>query len=210
MLTRRLAPKEHKLIHDVECFIREKHRHTEGHDYSHVLEVLRYSLLIANAIPEPVNPFILVCGALFHDIGRTFDENGTLHGFIGGAITDMYLKSTWVKEEDICRIVRIVVRHTETSRIEPESVEERIVYDADGLDRLGLMGMIRGIMGKHGNIKDTLENRSKKRLGDYKRLYFDVSREIGEKLYTETVDVVTQMLNALETRLNNIEDIQIP
>lgn len=210
MLTRRLAPKERKLIQDIECFIREKHRHTEGHDYSHVLEVLRYSLLIAQAVPEPVNPFILVCGALFHDIGRTFDEEGTLHGFIGGAITDMYLKSTWVKEEDICRIVRIVVRHTETSRIEPESIEERIVYDADGLDRLGLMGMIRGLMGKHGNIKDTLENRSKKRLGDYKRLYFDVSREIGETLYAETVEVVTQMLNALETRLDNIEDIQIP
>lgn len=210
MLTRRLAPKERALIRDMECFIREKHRHTEGHDYSHVLEVLRYSLMIAEAIPEPVNPFILVCGALFHDIGRTFDENGTLHGFIGGAITDMYLKSTWVKEEDVCKIVRIVVRHTETSRIEPESVEEQIVYDADGLDRLGLMGMIRGIMGNHGNIKDTLENRSKKRLGDYKRLYFDVSREIGEKLYRETVEVVTQMLNALETRLNNIEDIQIP
>lgn len=210
MLTRHLAPKERALIRDMECFIREKHRHTEGHDYSHVLEVLRYSLMIAEAIPEPVNPFILVCGALFHDIGRTFDENGTLHGFIGGAITDMYLKSTWVKEEDVGKIVRIVVRHTETSRIEPESVEEKIVYDADGLDRLGLMGMIRGIMGNHGNIKDTLENRSKKRLGDYKRLYFDVSREIGEKLYRETVEVVTQMLNALETRLNNIEDIQIP
>lgn len=210
MLTRHLTPKERKLIQEIETFIRDKHRHTEGHDYSHVLEVLRYSLMIAERIPDPVNPFILVCGALFHDIGRTYDEEGGLHGFIGGAITDMYLKSTWLKEEDVCKIVRIVVRHTETSKIPPESVEERIVYDADGLDRLGLMGMIRGIMGKHGNIKDTLENRSKKRLGDYKRLYFDCSREIGEELYNETIEIVTQMLNALETRLRNINDIQLP
>lgn len=210
MLTRHLTPKERKLISDIEEFIREKHRHTEGHDYSHVLEVLRYSLMIAEAIPDPVNPFILVCGALFHDIGRTYDDNGALHGFIGGAITDMYLKSTWVKEDDVDKIVRIVVRHTETSKIPPESTEEKIVYDADGLDRLGLMGMIRGIMGKHGSIKETLENRSKKRLRDYKRLYFDISRQIGEELYEETVEVVNQMLNALETRLKNINDIQIP
>lgn len=210
MLTRPLTLKERKLIQEIENFIRDKHRHTEGHDYSHVLEVLRYSLKIADAIEDAVNPFILICGSLFHDIGRVYDEKGSMHGFIGGAITDMYLKSTWVKEEDACKIVRIVVRHTATSMIPPESIEEKIVYDADGLDRLGLMGMIRGIMGKRGSIKEVLENRSKKRLNDYKRLYFDVSRQIGEKLYDETIKVVTQLLNALEARLNNINDIQFP
>ncbi|AZR74056.1 hypothetical protein BBF96_12015 [Anoxybacter fermentans] len=210
MLTRSLTLKERKLIQEIETFIRDKHRHSEGHDYSHVLEVVRYSLKIAKAIEEPVNPFILICGALFHDIGRIYDEEGTLHGLIGGAITDMYLKSTWVKEEDACKIVRIVVRHTATSRIPPETVEEKIVYDADGLDRLGLMGMIRGVMGKRGSIKEILENRSRKRLLDYKRLYFDVSREIGEKLYNETLEIVAQLLNALETRLKDINDIQLP
>ncbi len=210
MLTRRITPKEHKLIQEIEAFIRDKHRHSEGHDYSHVLEVLRYSLKIAKAIEDAVNPFILICGALFHDIGRTYDEDGNMHGFIGGSITDMYLKSTWVKEEDACKIVRIVVRHTATSRIPPETIEEKIVYDADGLDRLGLMGMIRGVMGKRGSIKEVLENRSKKRLRDYKRLYFDVSRQIGEQLYSETIDIVTKLLNALETRLKDINDIQIP
>ncbi len=210
MLTRCLTPKERKLIQEIEAFIRDKHRHSEGHDYSHVLAVLRYSLQIAEAIKEPVNPFILTCGALFHDIGRVYDEDGKLHGFIGGAITDMYLKSTWVKEEDACKIVRIVVRHTYTSQIPPESVEEKIVYDADGLDRLGLMGLIRGVMGKKGSIKEVLENRSRKRLRDYKRLYFDVSRQLGETLYEETVEIVHQLLNALEDRLNDINDIQIP
>ena len=210
MLTRSLTSKEKKLIQDIEDFIREKHSSNEGHDYSHVLEVVRYSLKIAKAIEDPVNPFILVCGALFHDIGRTHDDDGALHGLIGGAITEMYLKSTWVKEEDLHKIVRIVVRHTATSKISPETIEEKIVYDADGLDRLGLMGMIRGIMGKRGSIKGILENRSRKRLMDYKKLYFDVSRDIGEKLYSETVEIVTELLNALETRLNNINDIRLP
>ena len=210
MLTRHLTPKERKLIEDIVTFIRDKHRQSEGHDYSHVLAVLRYSLQIGEAIAEPVNPFILICGALFHDIGRIYDENGNLHGFIGGAITDMYLKSTWVKEEDACKIVRIVVRHTYTSMIPPESIEEKIVYDADGLDRLGLMGIIRGVMGKKGSIKEILENRSRKRLRDYKRLYFDISRQIGEKLYHETIEVVQQLLNTLETRLKDINDIHLP
>lgn len=210
MLTRSLTPKERQLIEGIEAFIRDRHRHTGGHDHSHVLEVLRYSLKIAKAINDPVNPFILICGALFHDIGRTFDHEGSLHGFIGGAITDMYLKATWVNEEDTSKIVRIVVRHTTTSQIPPESIEEKIVYDADGLDRLGLMGLIRDIMGKRSSIRNVIETRSRKHLNDYKQLHFRISRKIGQGLYNETLDVVHHMLNALETRIHDVNDIQIP
>lgn len=210
MFTRSLNDRERRFIYKVEKFIRDKHRHLEGHDYSHVLQVVKHSIDIAENVEEKVEPFILICGALFHDIGRTLHDEATLHGFSGGNITDTYLKSTWVEDAVAVKIVRIVVRHTVTSHIPPETVEEKIVYDADGLDRLGLMGMVRGIMGKKGSIKEILENRSQKRLDDYKKLYFDYSRHIGEKMYQETVDLVRILMSSLEERLQEINEIQLP
>ncbi len=210
MFTRQLTKKEREFIYNVEEFIRDKHHACEGHDYSHVLQVLNYALDIAHNIEDEVDPFILTCGALFHDIGRTQNDERALHGITGGNITDTFLKSTWVNEDDNHRIVRIVVRHTVTSHIPPETTEEKIVYDADGLDRLGIIGMVRGLMSKKGSIKEVLENRSKKRINDYKKLYFNYSRQLGESMYRETVDLVYIFLSSLEERMKEINDIDLP
>jgi len=70
MFERKLTRKEVELIKEIEAFIKDKHSQAQGHDHSHVLQVTRYAIQIAEAIPDEVNPFILICAALFHDIGR--------------------------------------------------------------------------------------------------------------------------------------------
>lgn len=210
MFERDLTRKEFELIEQIEDFVREKHRHEEGHDYSHVLSVTAHAIRIARAIPDEVDPFILICGALFHDIGRVGTHTGTLHGLRGGKIAREYLEATWVSAADRDRITRIVSRHTPTTGIPPQTVEEKIIYDADALDRLGLMGMVRGIMGKKGSIKDILEDRIQKRLGDYGRLHFEESRELGEALHQETLRVVKRFHRALEERDRMIAHLPLP
>jgi hypothetical protein len=42
-----------------------------------------------------------------------------------------------------------------TFHVAPESVEEKIVFDADGLDRLGAMGLLRGFIGKEEKSSET-------------------------------------------------------
>ena len=207
MFERSLTSKEIDLIEQVAAFIRQKHRHDEGHDYSHVLAVTNYAIQVARSIPEEVNPFILIVGALFHDLGRTTTHTGILHGIRGATFVEEYLSSTWVSPSDRAKILRIVARHTPTTMIPPETTEEKIVYDADALDRLGLMGMLRGIMGKQGSTEAILEDRIRKRLGDFGKLHFEASREIGQAKHEETVAVVArfrQMLNNLELELASI------
>jgi uncharacterized protein len=102
------------------------------------------------------------------------------------------------------------VRHTETSMLPPETIEEKIVYDADDLDRLGLMGMLRGIMGKTGSIKDILEDRLQKRKKDFERLHFEASRELGRELYNETLLLIKLISNSLNRRINDIEELKLP
>ena len=210
MFERKLTRKEVELIEEIEAFIKDKHSQAQGHDYSYVLQVTRYAIQIAEVIPDEVNPFILISAALFHDIGRIGTITGVLHGLRGATIADEYLESTWVSADVRKKISRIITRHTPTSMISPKSVEEKVIYDADALDRLGLMGMLRGIMGKSGSIEDILTDRMQKRAGDYDKLYFEESQRMGEQLQTKTVQVIKSFREALDKRAEQIAHIEWP
>jgi uncharacterized protein len=210
MFERKLTRKEVELIQEIETFIKDKHGQAQGHDYSHVLQVTRYAIQIAETIPDEVNPFILICGALLHDIGRIGTITGMLHGLRGATIADEYLESTWVGSDVRKKISRIITRHTPTSMIPPMSIEEKIIYDADALDRLGLMGMLRGIMGKSGSIESILTDRMQKREGDYDKLYFEESQRIGDRLQAKTIEVINRFRGALDKRAEQIAHIEWP
>ncbi len=212
MFTRNLSDEEVEIIHDIEEFVRDKHDTLQGHDYSHVLAVANYALEIARQIPDQVDPFVLICGALFHDIGRVGTQTGRLHGLRGATITEEYLRSVNIKTEIRKEIVRIVVRHTETSMQPPETVAEKVVFDADDLDRLGLMGMLRGMMvgAVSRSMEDIIENRLQKRKKDYERLHFKASREIGRELYEETLKLIEFIRNSLNQRYLKISKLNLP
>jgi len=212
MFSRNLTEEEVAIIHNIEVFVRDKHDKLQGHDYSHVLAVTHYSIEIAQRIPEPVDPFVVICGALFHDIGRVGTNTGRLHGLRGATITEEYLKAIDIDNETREQIVGIVVRHSETSMLPPKTISEKVVYDADDLDRLGLMGMLRGMMvgGKEWSMDDIINNRLEKRKKDYERLHFEVSRELGRKLYEETLQLIEFIRNSMNQRWKEISKLDLP
>lgn len=212
MFTRNLTEEEVTIIRKIETFVRDKHNKLQGHDYSHVLAVTRYAIEIAQRIPDPVDPFVLICGALFHDIGRVGTITGRLHGLRGATITEEYLKAIGTDPEIREQIVRIVVRHTETSMLPPETIAEKVVFDADDLDRLGLMGMLRGMMVGHvdRSMEEIIENRLEKRKRDYQRLHFQASQELGRKLYEETLQLIDFIQTSLNQRCVEISRLNLP
>jgi putative nucleotidyltransferase with HDIG domain len=212
MFNRNLTAEEVDIINNIEVFIRDKHNKLQGHDYSHVLAVTHYSIEIARRIPEPIDPFVIICGALFHDIGRVGTDTGRLHGLRGATITEEYLKAIDIENEIREQIVRIVVRHSETSMLPPETVAEKVVYDADDLDRLGLMGMLRGMMvgGKEWSMDDIINNRLEKRKKDFERLHFQISRDLGRELYEETLQLIEFIKTSMGRRWNEINRLDLP
>ncbi len=208
MFSRKLTKKEIELLKIVVEFIKTKHIKEMGHDYSHVLEVCRWAIEISLKIKEPVDPFIIVCGALLHDIGRVGAQDGSFHGIDGGSRAREFLESLIQDQDVIVKITRLVVRHTPTSMIPPASTEEKVVCDADGIERLGIMGMIRGIMGKKGSMEFIIKDRIRKRLQDYDKLFFEESKEMAEPLYRRTLAIVDILENGLEKRLQQIEQIE--
>ena len=212
MFSRNLTDEEIEIIHNIEVFIRDKHDKLQGHDYSHILAVTHYSIEIARKIQEPVDPFVTICGALFHDIGRVGTNTGRLHGLRGATIAEEYLKAIDIDNAIREQIVRIVVRHSETSMLPPETVAEKVVYDADDLDRLGLMGMLRGMMvgGRELSMDDIINNRLEKRKKDYERLHFQVSRDLGRELYEETLQLIEFIKTSMGKRWKEIRKLDLP
>ena len=211
MFTRNLSEEEVAIIHKMEVFVRDKHDTLQGHDYSHIIAVTNYAIEIAKRIPDPVDPFVLICGALLHDIGRVGTKTGRLHGLRGATITEEYLRAIGIEDEIREQIVRVVVRHTETSMLPPETIIEKVVFDADDLDRLGLMGMLRGMMvgDVDQSMEGIIENRLKKRKRDYQRLHFQASRELGRTLYEETLQLIDLIQHSLSQRSTDISKLNL-
>jgi HD superfamily phosphodiesterase len=207
VFARMLTKKELEMLLQMQEFVRQAHADSDSHDYSHVFTVCRYAIEIAKNIDDKVNPFVCIAGALLHDIGKTNRVFAHIHGLFGGTLAEEFLDGLRVESNLRDTIARVVVRHTPTTNIPPVTPEEKIVYDADTLDRLGLMGLLRGFIGKTGSMESILTKYMEKRKHDYAKLNFEVSRELGDSLHQELLEFLFVVEDRLTTRMASIEDL---
>ena len=169
--------------------------------------VTRTAIQISKNIDDPIDPFIVIAGSLLHDIGKTTNDFANFHGLFGGSIAEEFLEGLEIENSLSEKICRVVVRHTPTSSIPPVTPEEKVVYDADTLDRLGLMGLLRGFIGKEGSMQEILEKYMARRQLDYEKLNYDYSRDLGMMGAQELEGFSHVIQKRLDDRMSSIEDI---
>ncbi|QEE17688.1 HD domain-containing protein [Promethearchaeum syntrophicum] len=207
VFSRKLTKKEIEILLKLQEFIKQAHAESSSHDFAHVLSVLRYAIQIGKDIKESVDPFVVCAGALLHDIGKTNSVFSHIHGLFGGSLAEEFLDGLKINSKLTEKICRVVIRHTPTSMIPPESAEEMIVFDADTMDRLGLMGLLRGFIGKEGSMGEILNKYMDKRLDDYSKLHYDVSKRIGDAKNQEMEFFIELIQDRLNNRMKSIEHI---
>lgn len=207
LFTRSLTQKEIEILLKIQTFVQRCHATSDSHDYAHVFMVTRTSIKIAKEIDEPCDPFVVIAGALLHDIGKTNSTFASFHGLFGGSIAEEFLEGIEVDQKISDRVCRVIVRHTPTSEIPPETPEEKVVYDADTLDRLGLMGLLRGFIGKEGSMQEILETYMERRQADYDKLNYEYSRELGMASSQELEGFSHVIQKRLDDRMSSIDDI---
>ena len=183
------------------------HATSDSHDYAHVFVVTRTAIKIAKKIDEPCDPFVVIAGSLLHDIGKTNSTFASFHGLFGGSIAEEFLEGIEVDQEISDRVCRVIVRHTPTSAIPPVTPEEKVVFDSDTLDRLGLMGLLRGFIGKEGSMQEILEKYMTRRQTDYDKLNYDYSRELGMAGSQELEGFSHVIQKRLDDRMRSIDGI---
>ena len=111
---------------------------TTGHDYFHAVRVMNNALEIAKE--KEVNSDIVKASALTHDlIDRKVTDN------IDESLKELKskLKEANYRTEDILEIINIIQDISYSKGKIPNSLEGRIVQDADRLDALGAIGIAR-------------------------------------------------------------------
>lgn len=148
------------------------------HDWSHVERVRSLALNIGKK--EGADLFILELASILHDVGRyeemqkSKESNGSVkycHAKEGARISRELLKNCDIKERDFKNIVHCVESHRHRNSLNPETIEAKVLYDADKIDGIGAIGIGRIFLfaGSHGsrNLYTGNEKRLAKEGGDY-------------------------------------------
>ena len=118
-----------------------------SHDWDHTERVLGLCLRIGRK--EKADLEILRLAAVLHDIGREEEDrsNGRVcHGARGAALAAQILKKHGLDRNTIGRVVHCIEAHRFRGGHKPESLEAKILFDADKLDSIGAVGVGRAFL----------------------------------------------------------------
>ena len=118
-----------------------------SHDWDHTERVLELCLRIGRK--EKADLEVLRLAAILHDIGREAEDKSggrVCHGARGAVLAAGILKRHGLERDSISRIVHCIAAHRFRSRQEPESLEAKVLFDADKLDSIGAVGIGRAFL----------------------------------------------------------------
>lgn len=120
-----------------------------AHDKEHVYRVLYNALEIAKAETD-VNYDILIGSCLLHDIGRKeqFENPALCHAMVGGEKAYHFLTKHNFESEYAEQVKHCIQTHRFRKSNQPQSLEAKILFDADKLDVSGAMGIARSLIYK--------------------------------------------------------------
>lgn len=177
----------------------KKELSSSSHDFDHTLRVLNLSLKIAEHYPE-VNLGILKASCILHDIARVKEDKDPKkeidHAELGALMSGEILRNFGYDEEFINGVAHAIRAHRFRGNVTPQTIEAKILSDADKLDAIGAIGIGRAFMiaGEYGERLyidvDEEMHKEAKRINNFKDHspnieYLVKLRHIKERLYTD-------------------------
>ncbi|MEI8361077.1 MAG: HD domain-containing protein [bacterium] len=133
------------MINQIEAIAKEMMQGASGcHGWLHVNSVRLLALKIAKA--ENANLFVVEVAALLHDIGRKaeMDSKGQgCHAELGSEQAEKILAGFPISDADKQNIIGCIKTHRYRKNLAPQSLEAKIIFDADKLDSIGAIGLAR-------------------------------------------------------------------
>ena len=189
-----------------------------GHDWYHVERVLKIAEYIGKI--EGADMDVIEAAAFLHDIGISYEINeGIDHAETGANMASIFLKDIGFNSNKIDKVAESIKYHRYGKKLQPESLEAKILQDADRLDTLGAIGVARAFAygGARGapiynpfekvedynpfKIKSTTTHFKEKLLKVKDSLNTTAAKEIGEKRHRFMLAFLEELYNELNYRL---------
>src|SRR5579859_6141134 len=112
-----------------------------AHGWEHVRRVYNLALFIAER--EGADRFISGMAALLHDLGRLPHEHEQHHADLSVSEADLLCQQLHIAPQTQEAILHAILAHSFSRGVQPRTLEARVVRDADRLDGLGAIGIMR-------------------------------------------------------------------
>ena len=118
-----------------------------AHDADHIYRVLYSAMEIARTEPD-TDYDILIAACLLHDVGRPdqLADPQLCHAQVGAEKAYQFLISNGFSPDFADKVRHCIRTHRFRKALPPESLEAKILFDADKLDVTGAMGIARTLM----------------------------------------------------------------
>lgn len=183
--------------------VRSLYQNDAAHDFDHVLRVLANATHIGRA--EQANMDVLHTATLLHDVARADQRRtGQDHAAEGARQAKNLLQQLNQPDDFIEAVCHAIATHRFRSNNPPQTLEAKILYDADKLDSIGAVGVARvfaygGYLnrplwaeddaGHHTSLQEFRVKLSK--IKD--RLFTATAREIADQRHNFMVNFFRQM-----------------
>lgn len=193
-------PKNEQLIEDAITYIQELFRtDAGGHDADHTLRVWKNAVQIAADIPACDRERVELA-ALLHDA-----DDHKLFATENNANARSFLHKHAVEQEEIDRICEVInsVSFSKNRGKHPETIEGKIVQDADRLDAMGAIGIARTFAfgGEHGRpLRESVQHFYDKLLLLKDLMNTEPGREMAAKRHAFLEMFLKEYLEETESR----------
>ncbi len=186
-----------------------------AHDREHIYRVLNVALEIADG-EKGVNTDVLIAACLLHDIGRKeqFENPALCHAEVGAKKAYDFLVLNGFSQDFSQHVSNCIRTHRFRGQNVPQTIEARILFDADKIDVTGTLGIARtlfynGNLGeplytvdKNGNILDGTNDTEPSFFQEYKyklekvydKMLTDTGKKIAESRRLSAVSFYENML----------------
>ena len=118
-----------------------------SHGWDHTERVLRLALHIGDV--EGAEPSIVELAALLHDIGRKLEDESlgeVCHAEEGARLSAGILERHAIAGDISEKIIHCIEHHRFRGNKKPDTLEAKVVFDADKLDSIGAVGIGRAFL----------------------------------------------------------------
>ena len=190
-----------------------------AHDAQHIYRVLYNALEIAKD-EENVDHDILIAACLLHDIGRKeqFADPKLCHAAVGAEKARRFLTEHGFASDFAEAVSHCIRTHRFRKAMPPQTVEAKILFDADKLDVTGAIGIARTLMYKadmaeplyhvlpDGRIADGMEDLGPSFFREYKfkleKMYDRFYTKTGEALSRQRQRIAADFYESLYREVN--------
>ncbi len=184
---------------EIERYMQDQMQDT-AHDREHIYRVLNVAIEIAKQ-EKGVDYDILITACLLHDIGRQeqYDAPSRCHAQVGSQKAYAFLLSLGWSQERAAWVRDCIATHRFRKNTPPQTLEAKILFDADKVDVTGAIGIARTLL-HQGNLGEPLYEVKADGTVDVEgqggesffKEYHRKLKHLGERFYTKRGEEIAQ------------------